>query len=136
MKNTRLNPPLDTLTEDQQIDLVIVLGAFASSCLGKIEGPKTLSLDSVLVSCLQLYDMNLLFVQKKKGYYRVVTTELPLPIIQHLVDTTPEAEGDAFLLSNAVQLAHRFVTLAETDQITFPPPRSTRSKRKKKRKND
>lgn len=121
----RRNAPLDDLSEEEQIDLVIILGTFASSCKKKLSDPDSLSLETILISCLQLYDMNLLYVQKKKDVYKVLTTEIPVSIIQHLVDNDTQHE-EAFLSSRAVYLARRFVELTKTEVL---PTKSVRKRK-------
>lgn len=119
-KPSKANVPLEDLSEEEQIDLVIVLGAFAHTCKSKLKASGDMSLQTILVSCLKLYDMNFLHVHKRKGKYSIKTTEIPVTIIQHLVDTGTDKEEQEFLASRAVHLAHKFIELVEANKDLLP----------------
>lgn len=131
-KGSKTNIPLEDLSRDEQIDLVVVLGSFASRCKDKLQNSEDLSLKTILLSCLKLYDMNLLHAYKKKNKYTIKTTEIPISIVQHLVDTNLESEKE-FLASRAALLANKFVELVESGKevVLSPAPVPKKKKRKK-----
>lgn len=129
-KANKPNTPLEELSEEQQVDLVIVLGAFASKCKTQLTSTEDMSLQTILISCLKLYDMNFLHVTQKKNKYSIKTTEIPVSIIQHLVDNSSDKDEAQFLSSRAVYLANRFIELLETKKDILPQTKK-KSRRKK-----
>lgn len=111
MTQTEVNKPLEELTEDELIDLIIILGSFANLCY--IKAKNVLPYDKVLLYCLKWHDMNFLKITtKKNGEYVVKNTEIPVDIIQHLVK-----QEKTFLPKNVMILVNKFVNLAEKEDL-------------------
>jgi hypothetical protein len=113
MALNKINIPLDQLTDDQLIDLVVVLGAFTHLCISKQKKKDQIPFGMYLLYCLKLFDMNLLHVKRsKKEHYSVKTTKIPSSIVQHLVKIDKN-----FLPPKIIKLVLKFVKFIEIEKI-------------------
>lgn len=115
-KPTKPNTPLEDLSEEEQVDLVIVLGIFANMCKVQLDEEEQMPLHTILLSCLKLYDMNFLHIKKTGEQYIVRTTEIPISIVQHLVDSDSKRE---LVPAKVTYLVDKFVELTHKNQNFF-----------------
>jgi hypothetical protein len=113
MNPTKVNIPIDQLTDDQLIDLIVVLGAFSHLCTSKQKKKNKVSFGIFLLYCLKLFDMNLLHIKRsKKDNYSVKTTKIPPSIIQHMLSI-----DDKFLPKKVIKLVTQFVKFVKVQNI-------------------